>query len=158
MDPLELQLDKAINEFNDNSNARKEAWLKKKELDKQIKDYDEKIANLGKVIQNLKDMIACGNLDSTRGYNELTENEQNLIVNGMDKTDYTPYDDKVPRWYDLEKLIKQVLDFKLKYPDWILKSVQKLAKSNTIPPKNYYKLTYLSSHGYHLTYEEPMDL
>jgi hypothetical protein len=156
MDPLKLQLDKAINEFNDTSNARKEAWIKKRDFEKQIKDYEEKIDYLGKVIQNLKDMIACGNLDSTPGYNELTENEQNLIVNGMDKTDYTAYEEEAPRWYDLEKLIKQVLDFKLKYPDWTLKSVQKSAQSNTIPPKNYYKLTYLTSHGYNLTYEEPM--
>ena len=120
--------------------------VKIRDLNKQIKEYEEKSTKLSKAIQDLKDMIAIGDLSSTPGYNELTEDEQKIIVKGMDKTDYSMYSDSGPRWYDLERLINEVLNFKSKYPDWILKSIIKSHQSNLIPPQNNYKLTYLSSY------------
>jgi hypothetical protein len=152
MDKYKFQLNDAIDEFNLNSEARKELFYKIRELNKQMAEYDEKSNRLKKFIQDLKDMIACGDMSLTPGFNKLTEEEQKIIVKGMDKTDYTKYSPEVARFYDLERLIQNVLDFKVKYPGWVLKSVIKSGQHDTMPPENYYKFSYMSPHGHYFTF------
>jgi hypothetical protein len=156
MDLIQEQLDKVINEFNANSNARKEVYMKRKELDNLIRDHDNKSKELSKLIQELKDAKEFENIfssfESVEGFNLLSDEERSLIVKGMDKTDYTNNDPLLPRWHDLERLIKEVGEFKIKYPGWVLSSLKKLGQIDTIPPQNFYKFTYLSPQGHYFTY------
>ncbi len=157
MEQIKIQLDQAIDEFNLNSIAYKEVFFKIRELNKQLAECEAKSKKLEKIIQDYKDIIDYGNLDSTPGYSELTQQEQNLIVTGMDKKYYTQYGSIVPRFCDLEQLVQQVLDFKVKYPGWVLQSIIKSGFDttiDTIPPKNYYKFTYLSPHGDNFIFEK----
>ncbi len=151
MDKVKSQLDKTIEEFNLNSALRKEVFLKINELNKQMAEYEIKSKTLGKIIQEYKDIIACGDLQSTPGFDKLSQEEQNQIVKSMDKTDYTKYDSDVPRFYDLEKLVQKVLDLKTKYSSWVLKSIVNSGNDGSIPPKNYYEFTFLLPDGDYCT-------
>jgi hypothetical protein len=159
MEQLKSQLDRAIEDFNLNSELRKEVFYKIRELNTKLKEYEAKSEKLAKVIQGYKDMIACGDLNLTPGFSKLTKDEQKIIVKGMDKKDYTIYIPTISRFCDLEKLVQEVLDFKSKYPNWILKSITKsesvkeniYLQDQIILPKNNYKFTYMSPHGHYFT-------
>ena len=61
-------------------------------------------------------------------------------MNKMDKTDYRKYGD-YPRWIDLEKICKEVITMKKRYPTWVLMDLEKSSQTNTLPPQSsyYYK-------------------
>jgi hypothetical protein len=61
-------------------------------------------------------------------------------MNKMDKIDYRNYGD-YPRWLDLEKICKEVIIMKKRYPNWKLMDLEKSRQTNTLPPESsyYYK-------------------
>lgn len=153
MDKLKLELDQAIDEFNLNSELRKEVFFKIKDLNKQMAEYEIKSRTLGKIIQEYKDMIACGNLGSTPGFDRLTEQEQQIIINSMDKTDYSVSNPELPRYLDLDRLVQRVLDFKTQYPGWVLNSIVLVGSDNQGPPANNYRFTFKTPLGHLCTFE-----
>jgi len=119
-----------------------------------MREYEDKNKELSKQINKLQDIIdsknifaSVGDLDGFDGFDMLSEEERALIVKGMDKTDYTIHDQHVERWIDLKRLIKEVVEFKIQYPGWILESVNKNGQYDTLPPKNFYKFTYKTPLG-----------
>jgi hypothetical protein len=60
-----------------------------------------------------------------------------LITNKMDRTDYRKYGD-FPRWIDLEKICKEVITMKKRYPNWKLMDLEKSRQTNTLPPQSFY--------------------
>jgi hypothetical protein len=55
----------------------------------------------------------------------------------MDKTDYRNYGD-YPRWIDLDKICKEVIQMKKRYPNWVLMDLEKSRQINTVPPQSFY--------------------
>jgi hypothetical protein len=121
---------------------------KKRELSKEIKKLEEIIEteNVFESVQNIE------------GFDTLLQEELVAISNGMDKTDYSKMDlvrarsnESIPRWYDLERLVKEVIAFKKLYPGWILNYITKGGQYDTLPPQTFYKYTYKSPHGHYMS-------
>jgi hypothetical protein len=65
----------------------------------------------------------------------------------MDKTDYREHGN-YPRWYDLERLVKEITAFKKVYPGWILETVVSYGQYNILPPQRFYNYTYNTPQGH----------
>lgn len=122
---------------------------RKKELSKEIKKLKEIIEteNVFESVQNIE------------GFDTLLQEELVAISNGMDKTDYSKMDlvrarskESIPRWIDLERLVKEVIGFKKLYPGWILERLVLSGQYNTLPPQTFYKFTYKTPQGHFMTF------
>jgi hypothetical protein len=58
--------------------------------------------------------------ESEKIQNEFSDDELTETTKGMDKTDYTPLIGG-PRWFNLEKIMDDVIKVKQKYQEWSLK-------------------------------------
>jgi hypothetical protein len=98
----------------------------------------------------LEDIIESENVfesvQTVEGFDTLLKSELVVISNGMDKTDYRKHGN-YPRWYDLERLVKEVIYFKKLYPGWILDHLARGGQYDTLPPQTFYRYTYKSQHG-----------
>ena len=111
---------------------------RKKELSKEIKKLIEIIEteNVFETVKNIE------------GFDTLLQEELVAISNGMDKTDYRKYGN-YPRWYDLERLVNQVILFKKLYPGWILESLASGGQYDTLPPQTFYRYTFKTPQGHY---------
>jgi hypothetical protein len=147
-----IQVDAELKELNKIYMAHRKKVTscenRKKDLSKEIKKLEEIIEteNVFESVQNIE------------GFDTLLQEELVAISNGMDKTDYSKMDlvrarsnESIPRWYDLERLVKEVIAFKKLYPDWILESLARGGQYDTLPPQTFYKYTYKSPHGHYMT-------
>jgi hypothetical protein len=121
---------------------------RKKELSKEIKKLEE-IVEAENVFESVQ---------GVEGFETLLQEELVAISNGMNKTDYSKMDlviarskESIPRWIDLEKLVKEVIAFKKLYPGWILESLIRGGQYDTLPPQTFYKYTYKSPHGHYMS-------
>jgi hypothetical protein len=105
-----------------------------KELEKEIKRLEN--------MENMKIMID-DNIKNIDGYNLLNENELIAITSNIDKTDYTRHN--VPRWLDLEKIIKRTIQIKKYYPEWTLVSVDVAGQRDCIPPEREYSYRFVDN-------------
>jgi hypothetical protein len=109
---------------------------------------------LSKEINKLEDIIKLediyGNVLWIEGFETLTQSDLVAINKGMDKNDYREFGD-YPRWIDLERIVKEVIDFKKMYPDWILESVVYWISEydDNILPKTLYRYTYRTPQGHY---------
>lgn len=140
-----------------------------KELNKIYMEHRKKVnlcenrkRELSKEIKKLEQIIEAENVfesvQGTEGFETLLKSELVAISNGMDKTDYSKMDlvkarskEPVPRWYDLERLVKEVIAFKKLYPGWILEYLAQSGAYDTLPPETFYKYTYKSPHGHYMS-------
>jgi len=81
-------------------------------------------------------------------YKILNDVEVNIIITNMDKTDYTNLGN-YPRWIDLERICKDVIDMKKNYKTWILEKIHKFRQTNTSPPYTYYKYEFKNDNNMH---------
>ena len=109
----------------------------KKELTKQIKQI-EFLNESKNMFESVKQM---------EGFDTLLPEELLKIASGMDKRDYLSVDKKFPRYYDLERLIKETIILKQQQPDWTLEDVKITGQYDTYPPRTFYDLTYKTPHG-----------
>ena len=58
----------------------------------------------------------------------------------------------IPRYIDLERLVKEVIEFKKIYPGWVLDRIQKSGQYDTLPPQSFYKFTYKSPQGHYMSH------
>jgi chromosome segregation ATPase len=125
------------------------------EYRKKVTSCENKKRELSKEIKKLEEIIESENMFETveniEGFDTLLQEELVTISNGMDKTDYRKRGN-YPRWYDLERLVKEVIAFKKLYPGWILESLTKSGQYDTLPPQTFYRYTYNSTHGHHMTH------
>jgi len=91
-------------------------------------------------------------IKSIESINLLNGDEILLITNKMDRTDYRKYGD-YPRWIDLEKICKEVIMTKKRYPEWILMDLEKSRQTSTIPPETFYYYKFKDDFGGYLILE-----
>jgi hypothetical protein len=120
------------------------------------KDLSKEIERLETIIES-EDIYA--NVSWIEGFETLTPQDLIAISTGMDQTDYrkiipvmTKSKEEIPRWYDLERLVKEVIEFKKHYPGWILDRVIKSGQYDTLPPQTFYKFTYNTPHGHYMSF------
>ena len=111
----------------------------------------------------MKEIIETENVfesvQNIEGFDTLLQEELVVISNGMDKTDYMKMDlvrarskESIPRWIDLERLVKEVIGFKKLYPGWILQRLVSGGQYDTLPPQTFYKFTYKTPQGHFMTF------
>jgi hypothetical protein len=133
-----------------------------REICKKIRLCESRKNDLLKEIKKLEEIVESENVFETvkyvEGFDTLLQEELVAISNGMDKTDYSKMDlvrarskESIPRWIDLERIVKSVIEFKKLYPGWILDSVARGGQYDTLPPQIFYKYTYKSPHGHYMT-------
>ena len=138
-------------QLNDLKNKRLELNKMRREADK---DFDEKTAKLKQIINEIKrreDLEEAKNIigtdiSSIEGFELLSEDELSVITTKMDRTDYRKYG-KYPRYLDLERICKEVINIKKKYPKWTLTSLARGGKYDTLPPHTFYRYEYKDEHG-----------
>jgi hypothetical protein len=130
-----------------------------KELNKIYMEYRKKInlcenrkKELSKEIKKLIEIIETENVfeivQKIEGFDTLLQEELVAISNGMNKTDYRKYGN-YPRWYDLERVVNEVILFKKLYPGWILERLTSGGQYNTLPPETFYKYTFKTPQGHY---------
>ena len=127
--------------YTENEKKKRLCESRKSDIKKQIKQL-EYLVETENVFETVKD---------TEGFETLLPSELVAISNGMDKTDYRQYG-KYPRWFDLERLVKEVIEFKKHYPGWVLDCIIKSGQYDTLPPQSFYKFTYNTPHGHYMSY------
>lgn len=127
-----------------------------REIQKKLSLCTEQINQKKKEIKELQKIIESENVfDSVagiEGFDTLNADELLAISNGMDRTDYTKYSSNIPRWLDIERLVKEVIEFKKQYEGFVLQRISICGKYDTLPPKNSYKFTYKTPQGHYLSY------
>ena len=138
-------------------------------IDRQFRPYQEeyqkssqiyrfKRNEISRKIKELKTIVETENMfesvENIEGYNTLSQSELFAISRGMDKTDYRNDSRVTQRFIDLERLVREVIEFKKKIPDWILREISVSFQYDTLPPKTFYKFTYLTPEGHHMSYGE----
>lgn len=112
---------------------------------------------LSKEIKKLEHIIESENVfesvENIEGFDTLLKSELVAISDGMVKTDYRKHGN-YPRWYDLERLVKEVINFKKLYQCWVLKSLARDGQCDTLPPQTFYVYKYKSPHGHYITHRE----
>ena len=109
-----------------------------------------KISDLERIIESSTIFDSVNSID---GFETLLKNELLAISNGMDKTDYRKYETNYPRWFDLERLVKNVIKCKTQYPGWILETISIKRQLHTCPPNTVYKFTYKTPQGDYMSCE-----
>lgn len=116
-----------------------------RDIEKDVKKTDDILKNILNEIKRhetfceTKSMIS-EYIKNIEKFDLIHGDELILIMNKMDKTDYRKYGD-YPRWLDLEKICKEVIIMKQRYPNWQLMDLEKSRQTNTLPPQSsyYYK-------------------
>ena len=120
---------------------------------KKVTSCENRKKELSKEIKKLEDIIESENafesVQNVEGFDTLLKSELVVISNGMDKTDYRKHGN-YPRWYDLERLVKEVIYFKKLYPGWILDHLARGGQYDTLPPQTFYRYTYKTPHGHYM--------
>ena len=116
--------------------------------DRQINQKNREIKELDRIIETENVFNSVHDID---GFDILDTNELIAISNGMDRTDYTKYGSTIPRWIDLEKLVKEVIKFKKHYEGFVLDKIVKNGQVDTLPPENIYRFTYKTPYGHYLS-------
>ncbi len=132
-----------------------EIYMIYKETEQKKRLCESRKRDIKKEIKKLEDLVEQENVFETvkdvEGFETLSSSELNAISNGMDKTDYTMFG-KYPRWIDLERLVKHVIQFKKLYPGWILDRVIKLDQAETLlKSPTFYKFTYNTPLGHYMS-------
>ena len=127
------------------------------EYEKSRLTYEIKKKKIGTKIKELETIVETENMfesvENIEGYNTLSQSELLAISRGMDKKDYR--NDRVTlRFIDLERLVREAIEFKKQYPNWILEEISVSFQYDTLPPQTFYKFAYLTPEGHHMSYGE----
>lgn len=121
--------------------------------DSKIKDIDKDLAMILKEIKRRKDIeelkhIIGENIKNIEGFTLLSDDELSIITTKMDRTDYRN-NGQYPRFLDLERICKKVIDMKKRYPKWSLIDLNRGGQYDTLPPHTFYKYEYTDEYGCH---------
>ena len=116
-----------------------------RDIEKDVRKIDYELKFILKEILHRENINEAKNMiseyiKSIENFDLLNGDEIVLITNKMDKTDYRKYGD-YPRWIDLEKICKEVITMKKRYPSWILMDLEKSRQTTKLPHETayYYK-------------------
>jgi hypothetical protein len=136
--------EKIQNELKANALEKKELFKTLADVQKEIRLNETKHKELVNKISYYEDLINKMEtflLISPEKLIMFSEDELTEITKGMDKTDYRPLIGG-PRWFNLEKIMDDVIKVKQKYQEWSLKEVKKISQIDTLPPIIIYKYTF----------------
>jgi hypothetical protein len=113
-----------------------------RDIEKDVRKIDNDLKIILKEILHRETINEAKNMISEyiktiENFDLLHGDEVLLITNKMDKTDYRKYGD-YPRWIDLEKICKEVIQLKKRYPTWKLMDLEKSRQTTTLPPESFY--------------------
>ena len=154
-----------LHEMNHTVNTQlKELDAEKKNQQKQLrilqKSIDDCVAQSKKLnaeiirrkdIKDLESIIHTDNISSITGFATLTPDELLIITKNMDKTDYRNYGATFPRFFDFERICKEVIELKQKYTTWTLKGLKRGGQYDTMPPQTFYRYSYKDDNGFYFT-------
>ena len=149
---LYQELNKQIKklETEKNSLSRDITIIEKEQTN--IDTYKKKILieiQLREAIEETRNMLS-EEIKHIENFELLSETEFAIITSKMDKTDYTKYGD-FPRWIDLRRICKEVIDIKKTYPKWTLTNLEKGNRQySKVPPHTYYKYEYKNEYNIYL--------
>jgi len=132
-----------------------EAGLLDKQRRELGKEYIIKEAALTQIKNTLKEyetfishelMFEDEKIKGKKGFELLTQDELKVIVKGIDKTDYTKYGRH--RFFDVDKIVDNILQVKLPYPSWELTQLRKCGSVDSMPPYNYYEMDFKTPEGF----------
>lgn len=128
-----------------------------RDIEKDVRKLDVNLKNISNEIQRHETINETKNMISEyikiiENFDLLTGDEIMLITNKMDKTDYRKYGD-YPRWIDLEKICKEVITMKKRYPNWILMDLEKSRQTTTLPPEASYYYKFKDEFAHYLILE-----
>jgi hypothetical protein len=134
-------------------NQKNTFFIEYNEIQNKIIECNNKSSILLKKIKQIEEYMEREYLfESVKhidGFNNLSKEELLNISNGMDKTNYRKLSsDNLPRWIDLEYIVKKIIEFKKLYPGWTLDSIQ---KNRNHEPNTCYKFIFKTPHGHYIT-------
>ncbi len=123
---------------------------------KKVTLCENKKKDLSKEIKKLEDIIEAEDIYTNvlwiEGFETLSQHELVAITNGMNKTDYREYGSRYPRWLDLERIVKEVIEFKKLYSGWILERLASGGQQDSLPPYTFYRYTYKTPQGHFMSF------
>ena len=114
--------------------------------DSQLRNIDKDLAIILKETKRREDIEESKNIinediRNIEGFTLLSEDELSIITKGMDRTDYRKHG-QYPRFLDLERICKEVINMKKRYPKWSLTDLDRGGQYDTLPPHIFYKYGY----------------
>lgn len=120
-------------------------------IEKNFRDNHEEMRHVSREINRYKEIEESKNIigdleRNIKGFELLNERELAVITTKMDRTDYRHYGE-YPRWIDLERIIKEVIDIKKHYTEWKLTKLSKRSNSDKVPPETFYIYEFTDKYG-----------
>lgn len=150
MNPLYEKTQEELNDLHDALNEKKRTIKIEREIaknalrivEKELSDIEDKIKRILQENVRRKDIAESKTMIGEKeknidGFNLLSEDELSIIAKNMNKTDYRKYG--VPRWMDLENIIKTVVEMKNSYPKFTLTNLDIGGQIDTMPPETFYR-------------------
>lgn len=109
-----------------------------------IKDNEKEIQKIKELI-SIEDILIY--LKNIPDFALLTQDDILIIINGIDKMDYSLYNIALPRYCDAQKIIKLIVDIKHKYPGFTLSSIQRTGLMDVLPPVSVYSYIFKTPEG-----------
>lgn len=121
--------------------------------DSKLKEIDNNLKIINREVKRRQDIEEAKNIigediSSIEGFELLSEDELSIITTNMDRTDYRNHGVPI-RFYDLERICREVINMKKKYPKWTLTSLARGGQYDTLPPHTFYRYEYKDEYGSH---------
>lgn len=143
-DALKLEKDQLTEKYNS-------LIYQKATVDRRLKEYEKKIAQI-KISLESKIMFNEEIIAKFADFHLISVDEQTIISNNIDKTDYTRYGR--PRYIDLEDVINIILKIKRMNPTWKLRGMgmRNTGQMDCMPPQNMYEFIFITQEGFCFRY------
>ena len=120
--------------------------------DRRLRNIDKDLAIILKETKRREDIEESKNIinediKNIEDFTLLSEDELSIITKNMDRTDYRKQIGDYPRFLDLERICKEVIAMKKRYPKWSLTMLIRGGQYDTLPPHTFYKYEYKDEEG-----------
>lgn len=128
-------------------------YKRKRELEENYNKLNKDIRLVVAEVERRKETeeakaILTSEISSIEGFELLGEDELSIITKKMNRTDHGKYGFR-PRLRDLERICKEVIGMKQRYPKWKLTNVSRGGQIDTLPPHTHYRYEYKDECGIH---------
>lgn len=148
-DLSEKTIEELISSKTELNNTRLEIGKEYVDIKKKYRSVENEISNIDKnlkiILEEIKrrndELTIDENIKKIEGFDLLSKDELLIITTNMDKTDYRKNGD-YPRFYDLERICKEIIVMKKRYPRWTLTNLGRGGQYDTLPPLTFYRYEY----------------
>ena len=143
---LKYFVDELQQQYNILTNERKKMNEERKILESKINNIFTKNTLIRDEIKRREDIIESKEIlkkqtQNIEGIELLTEDEIVIITSKMNRTDYRK-NGNYPRFIDLDRICKEVIEIKKRYPQWKLSKMGQKGQYDTLPPHVFYMYEY----------------